>query len=270
MSGAAGRTPSEGPGRGQAYGPGAVLAAPPDRPAPARTESPAPAVPKATDETGPWALATGGGKDATLALYRARTAGLRVPFAFNVFEGNTGLVRFHGVPEALVRAQAEALGLDLVAGHTHPRDYPQVHRALLDELRDRGTRGLLYGNIHLADVQAWYQERSRAAGLAHREPLWGEDPAALVREFIQAGFRTTVTGVNLEHGDPGWLGRELDRELVEEMEAAGVDPCGEYGEYHTFVWDGPEFRTSVGFRIGRTLELEGHRFLELAPEGFAD
>ena len=214
-----------------------------------------------------WALATGAGKDATLALHRARAAGLHVPYAFNVFEGNTGLVRFHGVPEALVRAQARALGLELVAGRTHPRDFPQVHAELLEELGRRGVQGLLYGNIHLADIQAWYQERSRAAGLEHREPLWGEDPTALVREFVAAGFRATVTGVNLELGDPGWLGRELDRELVEEVTAAGADPCGEYGEYHTFVWDGPGFRAPVPFRAGPALELEGHRFLELAPGG---
>lgn len=215
--------------------------------------------------TGTWALATGAGKDATLALHRARAAGFHVPYAFNVFEGNTGLVRFHGVPESLVRAQAQALGLELVAGQTHPRDFPTVHRALLEELRERGVGGLVYGNIHLADVQAWYQERTRAMELEHHEPLWGEDPAALVREFLDRGYRATVTCVNLELGDPAWLGRELDGELVAEVEASGADPCGEFGEYHTFVWDGPEFRGPVDFRVGEALERDGHRFLELSP-----
>lgn len=216
-------------------------------------------------EGGPWALATGAGKDATLALHRERARGLEIRYAFNVFEGNTGRVRFHGTPEALVRAQAEALGLELVAGHTHPRDFPTVHAALLEALGGRGVQGLVYGNIHLADVEAWYQERSDAAGLAHREPLWGEDPAALVREFLEAGFRATVTGVNLDNGHPDWLGRKLDEELVEAVEAFGADPCGEYGEYHTFVWDGPDFRRPVSFRAGAVLEREGHRFLECRP-----
>lgn len=210
-----------------------------------------------------WALATAAGKDATLALHRARGEGLDVQWALNVFEGGTGLVRFHGTPRALVEAHALALGLEPVFGETGPRDFEEAFRALLDTLCERGAEGIIFGNLHLADIRAWYEERVRASGLEHHEPLWGMDPLSAAEAVVEAGFRGLVISVNLELGDPDWLGRELDRRLLGEVRAAGIDPAGERGEYHTFVHGGPGFRRPVGFRVRGTLEREGHRFLEL-------
>lgn len=217
------------------------------------------------EEGGAWALATGAGKDATLALHRAREAGLHVPLAFSVVEGNTGRIRFHGTPEGLVRDQTEALGLELLTARTHPDDYEAVYRDLLSTLVARGFRGVVYGNVHLADVRGWYEERTSDAGLEHHEPLWGEPPARVVRAFVRAGFRAVVAGVDLSRGDPAWLGREMDEGLVRRIAEAGCDPCGEFGEYHTFVWDGPGFRSPVAHRWHEELERDGHRFLALEP-----
>lgn len=214
-----------------------------------------------------YALSTGGGKDATLALHRARARGLEVPWAYSIHEGNTGRIRFHGTPASLVRAQAEALGLELLQAHTHPEDFESVYLDILDRWVSREAEGVVYGNIHLADVRGWYEERTRDRGLDHQEPLWGEDPGNLVREFIRAGYRAVVVGVHLEVGDPDWLGEELDERLVSEIEEAGADSCGERGEYHTFVWDGPLFRWPVPFRLGSRMEMDGHRFVDLTAPG---
>jgi uncharacterized protein (TIGR00290 family) len=214
-----------------------------------------------------WALATAAGKDATLALHRARGEGLEVRWALNVFEGSTGLVRFHGTPRELVEAHARALSLEPLFGHTHPREFEAVFEDLLGELRGLGVHGIVFGNLHLADIRDWYETRVRRQGLEHREPLWGLSPRDAVDEFIGAGFRATVVAVNLEIGEPRWLGRELDGDLLEEFLAGGADPAGERGEYHTFVYDGPGFSSAVPFQASGTDEREGHRFLRLGLRG---
>ena len=211
-----------------------------------------------------WALATAGGKDATLALHRARSQGLEVRWALNVFEGNTGMVRFHGTPRPVLEAHVRALALEPRFDHTHPRGFEEVMDGLLAGLREEGARGVVFGNLHLADIRAWYEERVRGAGLEHREPLWGEDPEAVARDVVREGFTARVISVNLELGDPEWLGRPLDDGLVDEFVAAGIDVCGERGEYHTLVTDGPGFACPVEAQVTGEKEREGHRYLVLA------
>lgn len=217
---------------------------------------------------GPWALATAGGKDATLALHRARSAGREVRWALNIFEGNSGLVRFHGTPEVVLRAQTLALGLDPIFDRTHPRDFDQVLTDLLDDLRGRGACGVIFGNLHLTEIRDWYAARVAAAGLAHLEPLWGVSPMEVARSVVEEGFQARVISVNLERGDAAWLGQELDEELLGRFQEAGIDPCGEQGEYHTLVVDGPPFPSPLEVAWGEPLEREGHRFLILGlPPG---
>lgn len=214
----------------------------------------------------PCALAWSGGKDATLALHRARQRGFTVTHLYSIYEGNSGRTRFHGIPTGLLEAQARALELPLVMDATHPDDYETVHRRLLEHLVQQGVGGVIYGNIHLEDVRQWFEERSEDLNLEHVEPLWGDPPAQLVREFLTAGYRTLIVSVDLEQANPDWLGRELAGEVMEEiLHDADVDPCGERGEYHTFAWDGPLFSEPVKFRRGETFEREGHRILDLNP-----
>jgi uncharacterized protein (TIGR00290 family) len=214
----------------------------------------------------PLALMSSGGKDGTLALDRARRQDLDVRWFASVFEGNTGRLRFHGVPHALVEAQARALGLEPVLKRTHPDSFEDAFGRLLADLKERGCTGVLFGNIALADVRAWYEERVTATGLAHHELLWGEPSMELAYEVVERGYHAIVVAVNLQMPAVRFLGRELDADLLTEIGITDdLDPCGERGEYHTFVFDGPEFRTPVGFAIGHPLEREGHRFLDLRP-----
>jgi len=213
-----------------------------------------------------YGLSWSGGKDSALALDRAVRDGLAVRYLFNIYEGNTGRVRFHGVRHELIRAQAEALGLELVQTHTHPDGFEAAFGRVLEMLAARGVEGVVFGNVHLADVRAWYEQRTRARGFEHVEPLWGMPPAELVAEFVQRGYRAKVVSVNLELGRPEWLGRELDAQLLTELiSAPGIDPAGERGEYHTFVYEGPLFRHPVAFADGEVFERERHRLLDLIP-----
>lgn len=215
----------------------------------------------------PWAVAWTGGKDSTLALHRSRTAGRRVTRLVAVVDGETGRVPYHGTRAGVLAAQASALGLTLELGRTGPeRDFETTFVQLLDRLAADGIEGLVFGNVHLADVRAWWEKRVRAAGLEHEEPLWGGDPGRLTREFVQLGYRARVVSVQSDSpADRGWLGRELDPELLAEIRARPeLDPCGERGEFHTVCRDGPLFLHGVDLREGEKLEVEGHELLDLS------
>lgn len=214
---------------------------------------------------GPWALATGAGKDATLALHRARAEGLDVRIGFNLYDEATRRVAFHGTRIGLVEAHCRALDLEPLLEPVPAGGYEDVFLQVLRRLRERGVTGVLFGNVHLADVRGWYEDRTTAAGLRHLEPLWGEAPAAVAAEVVELGYRARVVSVDLEAGNADWLGRDLAPGLLEEIAASGADPCGERGEYHTFVLDGPAFRHGVAVRHGDVVEMKGHRLLDLQP-----
>ncbi len=192
-----------------------------------------------------------GGKDSYLALTRAPNLGLSVTTLVNFYDEPTGRVRFHATRRELIEAQAFALGLRL---HQHPTQadtYEPVFLSALRQLRESGHRGVLFGDIHLADVRAWFETRVSAAGLEHHEPLWHEDPAALLREFVDSGAQAVVTCVELAKLPAGWLGRALDEAFATDIaRLKDVDPCGERGEYHSFVYSAPLFAEPVPWRPG--------------------
>lgn len=197
-----------------------------------------------------YALMWSGGKDGALALLRARARGLAVTRLVNFYDGETGRVRFHATRAALIAAQARAIGIELRQHATSWPEYEPTFRRVLAALREDGFTGVLFGDIHLADVRAWYEERVRAAGLAHLEPLWGEPPAALLAEFVASGSRAVITCTEGGKLDESWLGRIIDDDFVRDIAALPIDPAGENGEYHSFAFAGPLFRTPVAWQPG--------------------
>jgi uncharacterized protein (TIGR00290 family) len=199
-----------------------------------------------------------------LALDRAVRAGYDVAYLFNIYEGSSGRVRFHGIRAALIAAQAAAIGIALLQDHTHPDDYEAVFLRLLERLQAEGVGGIIFGNIHLADIRAWYEKRVTARGLEHVEPLSGEPPVTLVREVVDRGYRPRLVSVDLARTPEAWLGRVLDRALLDEMAAhPEIDVCGERGEYHTFVEAGPLLRRSLNLAWGERVEMEGHALIDV-------
>ena len=213
-----------------------------------------------------YALMWSGGKDSCLALARARRQGLAVDTLVNFYDAATGRVRFHATRRELIAAQAFALGLRLIQEATRPETYESVFRRILTQLAAAGTHGVVFGDIHLADVRAWFEERVRGAGLEHVEPLWNEPPAELLNEFIDRGFQAVLTCVELAKLPAAWLGRLVDEALATDLERLpDVDPCGERGEYHTFVFAGPLFSEPIPWRPGPIHEQGGFAQLELLP-----
>lgn len=207
-----------------------------------------------------------GGKDSALALLRARARGLHVGRLLNIYDPASDRVRFHATRRELIQAQADAIGVELRQYGVAWEGYEAAFRAMLGELRAEGFRGVAFGDIHLADVRAWYEDRVRAAGLEHVEPIWGEPPDALVGEFVASGSRAVVTCVELPKLGEEWLGRIIDERFVAEIGATGIDPAGENGEYHSFTFAGPLFRAPVGWRAGAIRREGDFAQLDLEPE----
>src|SRR5260221_11454117 len=136
-----------------------------------------------------------GGKDSALALIRAGAGGLEVTRFVTFFDPATARVRFHATGSDVIRAQADAIGMEISQLGIPWDGYEPSFRETLASLKAEGFAGVVFGDIHLADVRSWYEDRVRAAGLAHVEPIWGEPPAALVAEFVASGSRAGLTCV---------------------------------------------------------------------------
>ena len=202
-----------------------------------------------------------GGKDSALALWRARRRGLEVGWLVNVYDRATERVRFHATPVDAIALQARAARTTLVSVPTDWETFDASLRETLTRLVNEGCHGVVFGDIHLADVRGWYEERTRAAGLEHVEPLWGEAPASLLAEFVAIGGRAVLTCVETAKLDASWLGRVIDADFVRDIAATSIDPCGENGEYHSFAFSGPFFKSAVPWRAGE--RRDDGRFAQL-------
>ena len=211
----------------------------------------------------PHALMWSSGKDSALALDRARRAGIEVTRLVSLYDSATGRVRFHATRVEMLEAQAASIGIDLRAIPTSWREMEATLRRELSSLKAEGFAGVVFGDIHLADVRAWYEDRVRAAGLEHVEPIWGEPPQALLHEFISLGGRAVLTCIELAKLDESWLGRVTDETFASEIPMTGADPCGENGEYHSFAFDGPVFKRPVTWRAGQRRLDAGFAQLDL-------
>jgi uncharacterized protein (TIGR00290 family) len=191
-----------------------------------------------------------GGKDSAFAADRARRSGVEIACLVNFYDEATGRVRFHATRTELIAAQAEAIGVPLVARGTTWPGFETAFRDMLGTLRNDGIDGIIFGDIHLGDVRAWYEERVQAAGLRHLEPLWGEAPRDLLAEFVGRGGRAVITCCESEKLDESWLGRIIDERFVRDIASVQIDPCGENGEYHSFAFAGPLFTRPVAHALG--------------------
>ena len=191
-----------------------------------------------TDVQQPAGWSSSGGKDSMLALIAARKAGIDVRAMVSMFD-ETGLRnRSHGIPRPILAAQADSLGLELIAPAASWAEYETQFVAALSGLQSRGFGEIVFGDIDLQAHRDWEEKVCAQAGLVARLPLWGADRAALAQEVLLSGIRAIVVCVDSRHLDDSFCGREFDAEFLRDL-PAGVCPCGENGEFHTFVFDSP-------------------------------
>jgi uncharacterized protein (TIGR00290 family) len=215
------------------------------------------------------ALSWSGGKDSALALRALREELDTEPVALlTTVTEDYDRVTMHGVRRELARAQAAAAGLPLVevgipAAATNAVYERRVARALdTGLLTNVGT--IAFADLFLEDVRAYRVERLAAAGREAIFPLWGRDTRALAVEFIEAGFEAVVVCVDPAQLDASFAGRAFDAALLNDL-PANVDACGENGEFHTFVVDGPGFSRPLDVEIGEVVERDGFVFCDVLP-----
>jgi len=217
-------------------------------------------------------VAWSGGKDCALALYLtlAQTR-LKVVGLLTTITEDYGRVSMHGVREVLLEEQARALGLPLfkvsIPADCSNSEYEEKMSEMLSHLRGRGVESVVFGDIFLEDVRAFREKNLASVGMRGALPLWGINSQQVADNFIRLGFKAVVVCVDTEVLNATFAGREFNEEFLR-MLPADVDPCGENGEFHTFVYDGPIFRWSVGFKRGRmVLREERFCFCDLLPCG---
>jgi len=199
-----------------------------------------------------------GGKDSALALHRIRQQDeYAVQSLFTTVNDAFGRVSMHGVRHELIQAQADRLGLPLVQltlpEQTSMDDYVRQVADRLAPLVSAGVTHSIFGDIFLEDLRQWRENQLANMGLTGVFPIWNVDSHTLLEEFWAAGFQTVVVAVKGQVLDRSFCGRVLDQQFVDDL-PPGVDPCGENGEFHTFVFEAPYFSSPVVFRRGQTVE----------------
>jgi uncharacterized protein (TIGR00290 family) len=214
-------------------------------------------------------VAWSGGKDACWALHRVKEEGYHLPVGlFASFDSKSGKVPFHGVPASLLKSQARSLGLPIdlidVGGTPSNAEYEKAIGAYFDRLAKRNIYGIIYGDVFLEDVRDYKIELCKKHGLETFFPLWGEKTENLAMSMILAGLRAVVCSVDPQQVNPIMLGHPFDAQFINSLKA-DVDPCGENGEYHTFVVNAEGFRFPIDImHIGRS-QRKGMEMLEIFP-----
>ncbi len=192
-----------------------------------------------------------GGKDSSMALYRARDE-YEVVALLTTLNADFGRISMHGVREELLDAQAEAIGLPLIkvwvrAGSNE--EYEEQMTAGLEQAKAQGVTHVVFGDIFLQDLREYRERQLAKVGLTAVFPLWHADTAALIQSFVAQGFATITCCINDGYLDESWAGREIDPTFIRDLPDT-VDPCGENGEYHTFCHAGPIYRQPIRITRG--------------------
>ncbi len=218
------------------------------------------------DEIARSALSWSGGKDSALTLWTLRRQGVEPEALITTVTDAYDRISMHGVRRELLQRQANAVDIPLVAVRIPPACINDIYEQRMAEafasppLSD--VEAVAFGDLYLEDVRAYREERLTANGRRGLFPLWGRDTGALAREFIAAGFQARIVCLDPRALDASFAGRAYDEQLLADLPAS-VDPCGENGEFHTFVHAGPIFTEPVACETGEVVQREGFVFCDL-------
>jgi uncharacterized protein (TIGR00290 family) len=210
-----------------------------------------------------------GGKDSCFALHEMqKTPNIRVEALLTTVTRDFDRISMHGVRRVLLERQAESLGLPLqqifIARDAGNDEYEQRMGETFATYRDRGTSVVAFGDLFLRDIRAYRERLLARFNMTGMFPVWGRDTTQFIREFIGLGFKAIIVCVDPAQLDPSFSGRLIDEDFLSDL-PPGADPCGENGEFHTFVFDGPNFRKPVNFTIGEILCRDSFWFCDLVP-----
>jgi uncharacterized protein (TIGR00290 family) len=197
-----------------------------------------------------------GGKDSAFALHKIlHSKQYEVASLHTVFGEETRRVGLHGIREELIEQQATSLGIPLIKLYLKPSEnhsaYETLMRSFYQACAEQKIHGVMFGDIFLEDLKKYREELLKSSGLIPVYPIWKENTTLLVNEFISQGFKTMLCAADARYFSERQLGLTLDHPFVNDLPDS-VDPCGENGEFHTFVFDGPIFHKPVLFAKGMT------------------
>lgn len=208
-----------------------------------------------------------GGKDSCLALYEIQKT-RRIAALLTTVTRDFDRISMHGVRRALLHQQAESLGLPIhevfISKGATNEEYEKAMGEALLSFRAQGVSEVVFGDLFLEDIRAYRDRLLARFEMSGLYPVWDRDTDKLIRRFLDLGFRTAVVCVDPKKLGPAFAGRIIDQRFLSDL-PEGIDPCGENGEFHTFVFDGPIFRKPVAFRFGEVVERDSFWFADLVP-----
>jgi uncharacterized protein (TIGR00290 family) len=210
-----------------------------------------------------------GGKDSALCLLEARKESIEIAGLLTTVTRDFDRISMHGVRTELLRRQAIALGLPLYITYI-PRAstnaiYEEAMKTVLQSLRTvEGISTIAFGDLFLQDIRQYREKFLHALGMDCLFPLWGRDTRELASFFIESGFKAKICCVDPRKLEDKFCGREFDESFLSEIPRE-VDPCGENGEFHTFVYDAPIFKEPIKVKTGDIVQRDGFWFADLLP-----
>ena len=211
-------------------------------------------------------LAWSSGKDSAWTLHTLRRQGVEVSALLTTLNEAAGRVAMHGVRRTVLEAQANAAGVPL---RQVPLPWPctndDYERRMAEACRRAVAEGfdtIAFGDLFLRDIRAYRERQLADSGLTPIFPLWEIPTASLAREMVAGGLRARLSCVDSRQLDPCFAGREFDHALFDDLPAT-ADPCGENGEFHTCVYDGPMFRSPIALQTGEVRDVDGFIYADL-------
>jgi uncharacterized protein (TIGR00290 family) len=208
-----------------------------------------------------------GGKDSCLACYRAMAGGLKVRYLVNMITENGKHSRAHRLPADLLRLQARAMGIPLVQRRATWNSYETELKKMLRIFKREGIKGGVFGDINLAEHREWVERVCQEVDVVPHLPLWGESQEKILQDLVKLGFEAIIVATKAGMMGEEWLSRRIDLDFIDQSadlkKTKGITPCGEAGEYHTLVIDGPLFQKRLEVRETRKVCKDEHWFLEI-------
>lgn len=202
-----------------------------------------------------------GGKDSCFALYNALSEGFDVSCLMN-FITKEGKAMSHEIDANLISAQARAIGIPLVQKEVTWDTYEEKFKEILTELKQTGIEGAVFGDIDIQEHKDWVTRVCSEVDILALEPLWGLTPEHILTNFIMKGFEAIVVNVRADIFGSEWLGRRVNREFLEKLQKIhneyNIHICGELGEYHTLVIDGPIFKRRIKITVSNKVQKMGY------------
>lgn len=214
----------------------------------------------------PFVASWSGGKDSAMAFYRAVQAGMTPKRLLTMFQEDEEVSKSHALPYKVVQAQADRLDVPLMIRGSGWDDYEKKFTNAMDECREAGITHGVFGDIDLEGHLEWVQKTCAKSDIIPIHPLWQEPRRSILEELLTVGFEAVIVVVNTTMMQAEYVGRTFTRELMDELEGLGIDSCGENGEFHTVVVDGPIFSSRVPVTFGEVRENEGYVFLDVGLE----